>query len=110
VRSALLFTLLCACGTTLHASDYANDCDADTQCERVVVGDICACTCNLAAINVRDDNKYVSDLERIGGCRSTCLPTDGGDDASFACGQGIGAQCSAGRCTTYTLPSDASSE
>jgi hypothetical protein len=105
---ALFFSLLCACGTTLHASDYASDCDADKQCERVVVGDVCSCACTLTAINIRDNDKYVSDFERIGACRTTCI--DGGDDASYSCGEGIGAQCSAGRCTTYTLPTDGSAE
>ena len=104
----LFFTVLCACGTTIHASDYASDCDADIQCQRIAVGDICSCSCDLAAINIRDFDKYFSDLQRIGACRNTCI--DGGDDASFTCGEGIGAQCSAGRCTTYALPADASVE
>jgi len=100
-----LLLVVSACGTTINASNYASDCDADSQCVRIVVGDICSCSCDLAAINERDFDKYFSDLQRIGACRNTCI--DGGDDASFSCGEGIGAQCSAGACTTYTLPADA---
>jgi hypothetical protein len=98
-----------ACGTTINASSYATDCDADNQCERIVVGDICSCTCQFAAINVRDNDKYVADLERIGACRNTCI--DGStNDASFSCGVGIGAQCSAGRCATVVVQLDASTD
>jgi hypothetical protein len=99
---------VCGCGTTLNANNYAQDCDADLQCVRVIVGDICGCSCDLAAINERDYNKYYADLQRVGACRPTCI--DGGDDASFQCGLGIAAQCSAGMCITYALPTDAQAE
>ena len=101
-----MFLLLSACGTTIYADHYANDCDADNQCVRVSVGDQCACSCDLAAINERDYDKYISDLERIGGCRNTC----GSDsDSGFACGQGVGARCGSPengtrKCATYQLP------
>lgn len=98
-----------ACGTTLYAKDYTSDCDADNQCVRVIVGDVCACSCDLAAINIRDDDKYVSDRERIGACRSTC-GADNPDAGDFSCGSGIAAQCAAGHCATYALPVDASAE
>lgn len=97
-----------ACGTTLKASDYASDCDADTQCLRVRVGDICSCTCDIVAINISDEGKYESDYERIGGCRNSCI--SGGDDAGFSCGEGLGPQCTAGKCTIVQLPTDASLE
>ena len=72
---------------------------------RVIVGDICSCSCTLAAINDRDYDKYTTDYMNVGACRTTCI--DGGDDASFTCGEDIGAQCSAGTCVTYMLPADA---
>ncbi len=97
-----------ACGTTIYADHYASDCDADNQCVRISVGDQCSCTCDLAAINARDYDKYVSDLERIGGCIHTCTSSDP-DAAPYSCGEGVAARCSAGVCTTYTLP-DASSD
>lgn len=97
----------CACGTTIHASDYASDCDADLQCAVIEVGDICSCSCNLAAINDRDFDKYANDVERIGGCRQTCTTDDAG---VFACGATTGARCSSGVCVTYALPADASAE
>jgi hypothetical protein len=101
----LLLLLLASCGTTIYADHYASDCDADNQCTRISVGDQCACTCEFAAISDRDYDKYISDLERIGGCRTTCDP-----DASASCGLGIAARCSgAGTCVTYEIP-DAGSE
>lgn len=103
-----LFLVLAGCGTTLDASNYASDCDADTQCDIVRVGDICSCSCDLAVINARDYDKYVSDLQRIGGCRNSCVSDD--PDASFTCGAGIGPKCSAGRCVTAPLPSDAGTD
>ncbi len=106
MRLAFL-VFLCACGTTIHASDYANDCDADLQCTVIPVGDVCSCTCDLAAINDRDFDKYANDLQRIGACRQTCTTDDAG---TYACGIGIGARCSAGLCITYALPADASAE
>jgi hypothetical protein len=103
------FLLLTAgCSTTINAANYAKDCDADTQCTRIVVGDICSCNCDLAAINERDFDKYFADLQRVGACRTTCI--DGSDDAGFSCGEGMGAQCTAGTCTIYALPSDAAAE
>lgn len=103
-----MFVFLCACGTTIYADHYASDCDADNQCARVSVGDQCACTCDLAAINERDYDKYIQDLERIGGCNTTCGGSD--PDAGFTCGQGVGARCGAGKCVTYQIPSDAGAE
>jgi hypothetical protein len=47
----LLLALLASCGTTIYADHYASDCDADKQCVRILVGDQCACSCELAAIN-----------------------------------------------------------
>jgi hypothetical protein len=103
-----LFVLAAGCGTTLDASNYATDCDADTQCTVVRVGDICSCSCDITAINDRDFDKYVSDLERIGACRDPCVSSD--PDASFTCGAGIGAVCSVGTCVTAPLPSDAGAD
>ena len=103
MRMRWMFLVLSACGTTIYADHYASDCDADNQCVRISVGDQCACTCDLAAINERDYDNYISDLERIGACRNTCGGSD--PDSSFACGQGIGARCgAAGKCVTYQLP------
>src|SRR5580765_7319888 len=103
-----LLVFLSACGTTIYADHYASDCDADNQCVRVLVGDQCACTCDLAAINDRDYEKYISDLEHIGGCRTTC---GANDDAGFSCGQGVGARCgTAGKCVTYQIPDAGSVE
>jgi hypothetical protein len=104
----LFFILLASCGTTIYADHYASDCDADNQCVRISVGDQCACSCDLAAINQSDYDKYISDLERIGACNSTCSGSD--PDAGFSCGQGVGARCSAGKCATYQIPSDAGAE
>jgi hypothetical protein len=104
---ALLFATS-ACGTTIYADHYASDCDADNQCVRISVGDQCACTCSLASINERDYDKYISDLERIGGCRNTCGSSDP-DATPYACGEGIGARCTAGKCVTYAIP-DAGSD
>ena len=106
---AALLLVVAGCGTTLHAKDYAADCDADSQCTVIVVGDICSCSCDLAAINDRDYDKYVNDVIRVGGCRDTCTSNDP-DAAPVICGGGTGAQCSAGRCTTYALPTDAGAE
>lgn len=100
--AALALLATSACGTTLHASDYASDCDADSQCVVVTVGDICSCDCQLAAINDRDYDKYVDDIIRTGGCR---------DPPTCSCGDGIGAICAAGTCQTVALPpSDAGAD
>ena len=88
------------CNSTIRATDYAADCDADLQCSIISVGDVCSCDCNLAAINARDYDKYLNDLQRIGAgsCHSACSADDGGP---LLCGVGIGAQCVAAQCATY---------
>jgi hypothetical protein len=105
----LLLGLVTACGTTIHASDYATDCDADMGCSLARVGDICSCTCEFAAISSREYDRYLSDVQRIGACRDNCVSSDP-DAAPFTCGGDLGAQCTGGVCTTYTLPSDAGAE
>jgi len=106
---ALIFVAaVVACGTTLDASNYASDCDADTQCDIVRVGDICSCGCDLAAINDRDYDKYVNDLERIGGCRNSCVSDD--PDATFTCGAGVVPKCNSGVCAIVAAPSDGGAE
>jgi hypothetical protein len=105
----LVLVLATAC-STINIKNYSTDCDADNACERIVVGDICACTCQLGAINIRDDSKYINDLEQIGACQNTCIDADGGEDAGYSCGIGIGAHCVSGTCATYMVPVDASSE
>jgi len=97
-RLALLLVATCACSPTLDPKNYASDCDADSQCVVVVVGDICSCTCQLAAINDRDYDKYTNDIIQTGGCRNPPI---------CDCGAGIGAKCGMDRCTTYVLPADA---
>lgn len=108
--AALLLALAGAgCSTTIRAQDYAADCDADLQCVRISVGDVCSCDCNLAAINDRDYDKYLSDLQRIGAgsCHTSCVQADG---APSTCGLGVGARCgAAGQCETYLVP-DAGSD
>ena len=104
MRLAILLVLV-GCGTTINASNYNHDCDADSQCTRIVVGDICACSCTYAAINMSDYDKYLNDLHNIGTCMSTCI--DGGDDASFACPIDIGAACSAGTCVNVVIEAGA---
>ena len=97
--------LLAGCSPTLHAKDYAADCDADLQCAVIVVGDLCSCDCELAAINERDYDKYTNDIIATGGCRNPPV---------CQCGTGIGAQCVASQCQTVELPAadagDASAE
>jgi hypothetical protein len=100
----VVLLLTSACGTTLNASDYTSTCDADSQCVRVPVGDVCSCNFYCVGINQSSYNQWLSDLERIGPCRNPCV--DGG---TASCGADIGTQCSAGVCTTYTL-SDAGPE
>ena len=104
----LFVALSSACGTTIYADHYSSDCDADKECVRISVGDQCACSCDLVAINERDYDKYISDLERIGGCRNTCSGSD--PDSGFACGQGVAARCSAGKCVTYEIPDAGAAE
>jgi hypothetical protein len=106
MRRAVLWLALAGagCNSTIRAQDYSSDCDADLQCVRISVGDVCSCDCNLAAINDRDYDKYLYDLQRIGAgsCHTTCTEPDG---APSTCGLGIGARCSAsGQCETYQLP------
>lgn len=104
-RAAACLVLLTACNSTIRATDYASDCDADLQCVRISVGDICSCDCNLAAINDRDYDKYLTDLQRIGAgsCHNTCTTPDG---APTSCGIGIGARCQGGQCETYDAGTD----
>ena len=102
-----LFILLATagCGTTLNASSYSSACDADSQCVRVPVGDVCSCDFFCVGIIQSSYDQWLSDLERIGVCRDPCV--DGG---APSCGVDIGTQCTAGTCTTYTLPADAEAE
>ncbi len=103
LATLVLALLATACGTTIYPDHYAHDCDADNQCVRISVGDQCSCACDLSAINVRDYDNYISDLERIGACRNTCGAAQP-DAGPYTCGEGIGARCSGGTCTTYSLP------
>ena len=56
--------------STINATDYTQDCTTDTDCVAEPAGDMCnaACTnCLGAAINVRDRNRYETDLaDKIG--------------------------------------------
>jgi hypothetical protein len=106
--SALVFVAACV-GTTINVKDYNQSCDADTDCVVVQVGDICACDCDLGAINDIDYDKYTGDVQRIGTCIHSCLPNDP-DAAPYVCGGGTGARCSSGTGTTYALPTDAGAE
>ena len=106
MRAAFLLALG-ACAPTINASSYSRDCDADSQCTRILVGDLCSCSCTLSAINTRDYDRYLSDVQRVGGfnCHNTCI--DGGDDAAYSCGLGIGAGCSAGTCVNVVVDAGA---
>lgn len=87
---ALAALSLGACGApqTLSAESYAQSCAADTDCVPVLVGDLCNCVCNYAAINRSDEARYNQDRARI-----TC-------SSGKVCGpcQSAQALCTAGRC------------
>ncbi len=101
MKLAISLLLVTGCSTTIRAQNYSTDCDADTQCVRISVGDVCSCDCNLAAINERDYDNYLSDLQKIGPCHTVCTTPDGGP---LNCGVGVGVQCASGQCQTYNLP------
>jgi len=54
---------LAACDTTLDADDYGRSCSVANDCAAVVVGDVCSCSCNYAAISVSETTAYEVDRE-----------------------------------------------
>lgn len=94
-----------ACGTTLNPANYNETCDADSQCVRVPVGNICSCDFYCVGINQSSYEKWFSDLQAIGTCRDFCI--DGGGPT---CGADMTTACSGGMCIITTLPADSGLE
>lgn len=65
-----------ACSNEMDASDYDQDCASDDDCVAVFVGDVCDCSCDVGAINKRDQGRYDEEKpECNAGCGgSVCGP------------------------------------
>jgi hypothetical protein len=87
-----------ACGgkSCLPASDYDQSCRQDSDCVGITEGDLCTegCIgCLNAAINVRDQAKYMSNVSGFAG--------------NCSCPAVLGIACNAGTCGLATFPSPA---
>jgi len=101
MRASLVFVLatpgvLAACSsspsTTIQASNYDQSCATSADCVAVVVGEICGCASQMAAINVKDEARYEADANEAA---SHCPPSNG----SYSCNAAghIRLTCVAGR-------------
>ncbi len=87
--TAVLSLASAGCETEILAADYDQTCKADADCVTVAVGDICKCSCQGAAINVKEKERYDEDRLTIA-CGVACSPCPAFADA--ICRQGT---CSA---------------
>lgn len=71
---AALLVVATACGSsTVSLDDYDQTCSVDTECISVPTGDVCSCTCGVAALNGRDAPAYVAERDSKS---TTCKSTD----------------------------------
>ena len=63
--------LLAGCSTTIDPADYEQSCGADDDCVAILVGDVCECGCDTAAINKVDESRYNEDRASIS-CSNDC--------------------------------------
>ena len=93
---ALLLPVLAAIGflsmglarTVLGADAYDKTCAVDSDCELIIVGDVCACACQFAAVSKSGKARYDVDRAAI-----SCT----NDKICGPC-QAQAVACSAGRC------------
>jgi hypothetical protein len=78
--------LVTGCSTTIDPEDYERSCGQDEDCVPILVGDVCDCGCDMAAIHVDDLDQYQEDRAGIS-CGNDC----------GACPGAI-AVCRGGRC------------
>ena len=74
--STLLLVLLAGlagCTTTIHPEDYDASCNVAVDCLVIVSGDVCSCSCEVAAINVSDEAKFLEDRGSPS-CSAQCGP------------------------------------
>ena len=89
----LLGAIGCGAGcvsSVLSGEDYADLCTVAEDCQAISVGDVCACSCELAAVSSAGADAWLADRERID-C-GTELPCD-------ACGPPPPMLCNEGSCT-----------
>lgn len=81
----------------LSADDYDQTCSVDTDCVIVDIG-ACECSCDHAAINVKDKPKFEQDLAQCDTGGSSCgMCPWMGDTIAF---------CNAGHCDSKLVSSD----
>ena len=75
-------------GTVLSADAYDKTCAVDSDCALIIVGDVCACACQFAAVSKSGKARYDGDRAAI-----SCT----NDKVCGPC-QAQAVACSAGRC------------
>ncbi len=94
--SGLLAVLAAGCvaeDTTLDPADYDRSCTTKDECVLVLVGDQCEASCEEAAINASDLDRFVRDRDAI-----VC---PGAAPEWWICGGGTEAWCIDGLCVAY---------
>lgn len=87
-----LLVMATACGSSVvDLADYDQTCSVDTECVAVPAGDVCACACDIAAVNGRDNAAYMSEWNS----KST---TCSGADQCAVCPALPLAICRSGKC------------
>lgn len=89
---------LAACGgrNEIRAMDYDQSCTKNEECQTVLVGNPCECSCDSAAIRKSEVDEYTRDIDDI---KADCAA----DVAKCAaCPELKGAACTDGKCVVAT--------
>ena len=86
----------CAGDTVLEIEDYDQTCQTVDDCESVLIGDMCGCSCDWGALAKSDLEQFYADDEAA---RNAC-----GDDilTCGACPDPPALACESGKCTLVT--------
>lgn len=86
--------LLAGCGQRheLRVQDYDQSCSKDEDCKTVLVGDLCECSCDTAAINNGAVDDYTGDVTEL---KAECVEKAA---KCAECPDLAGSICVAGKC------------
>ena len=83
----------CATDTVLAAEDYDQTCKTASDCETVLVGDMCGCSCDWGVIATSEVAKFQADDEAARNACGSSMLTCG------ACPESPVAECVSGKCS-----------
>jgi hypothetical protein len=99
LAAALLLAGAIGCGpaeTQLDMTEYDRFCELDRDCALAIEGDVCACSCDSAAINRKSIDRYRADY-------SAALDACSEETVCGACEQVTEAYCDDGVCAARVV-------